>query len=92
MLGVPLPDATPWDVIAMVGDRGHAVFRHLEHLAAQGEVIFQDDTSVRILSRVKEHQGCEARAEVLGLSRSPERTGMSTTALVVQGGEQIICV
>ena len=50
MLGVPLPDATPWELIEQVGDSGHGVFRHLEHLAAQGELIYQDDTAVRILA------------------------------------------
>lgn len=92
MLGVPLPDATQWELIETVGDSGHAVFRHLEHLAAQGELIFQDDTSVRILSLLQENQGFEARAEALGLSRSPERTGMYTTALVVKVSEQLICL
>jgi hypothetical protein len=92
MRGVPLPDATQWELIETVGDRGPVVCRHLEHLAAQGELILQDDTSVRRLSLLKEHQGVEARAEALGLSRSPERTGMYTTALVVQGGEQTVCL
>jgi hypothetical protein len=92
LLGVPLPDATQWELIEAVGDSGHVVFRHLERLAAQGELIFQDDTSVRILSLLKENQGFEARAEVLGLSRRPERTGMYTTALVVKVGEQTICL
>lgn len=92
MLGVPMPDATQWEQIEKVGDSGHVVFRHLEYLAAQGELIFQDDTAVRILSLVKENQGFEARADALGLSRSPERTGMYTTALVVKVGEQTICL
>ena len=76
MLGVPRPEATQWELSEQVGDRGHGVFRYLERLAAQGEVISQDDTSGRILSLVQEHQGVDARAEVLGLSRSPERPGM----------------
>jgi hypothetical protein len=92
MRGVPLPDATQWELIEKVGDSGHVVFRYLERLAAQGELIYQDDTSVRILSLVQENQGVEARAEVLGLSRSPERTGMYTTALVVRVSEQTICL
>jgi transposase len=92
MLGVPLPDATQWELIEQVGDSGHGVFRHLEHLAAQGELIYQDDTAVRILSLVKENQGFEARAEALGLSRSQERTGMYTTALVVKVGKRTICL
>src|SRR4029453_8102918 len=92
MLGVPLPDATQWELIEKVGDSGHVVFRYLERLAAQGELIYQDDTSVRILSLVKENLKARAEAEAMGLSRSKERTGMYTTALVVQVGEQTICL
>jgi transposase len=92
MLGVPLPDATQWELIEKVGDSGYVVFAHLEGLAAQGDLIHQDDTAVRILSLVRENQAFEARAEALGLSRSPERTGMYTTALVVKVGTRTICL
>jgi hypothetical protein len=92
MVGVPLPDATPWELIEKVGDSGYGVFAHLAGLAAQGDLIHQDDTAVRILSLVRENQAFAARAEALGLSRSPERTGMDTTALVVNGGTRTICL
>jgi transposase len=92
MLGVPRPDATQWELLEQVGDSGHGVVRDLEGLAAQGALISQDDTAVRMLSLVKEHQGFEAQAGALGLLRSPERTGMYTTALVVQVGERTICL
>jgi hypothetical protein len=78
MLGVPLPDATQWELIEKVGDSGHVVLRYLEGLAAQGEVIYQDDTTVRILSLVQENQRVEARAETLGrLRSSSHRMGRS---------------
>jgi hypothetical protein len=92
MLGVPVPDATPWDQIEKVGDCSYGVFAHLERLAAQGELIYQDDTSVRILSLIKENQQLQAQAELQGIARSKERTGMFTTALVVQVGERRICL
>ena len=92
MLGVPLPEATQWELLEKVGDRGHGVLRYLEGLAAQGALSSQDDTAVRMLSLVKENQGFEAQAGALGLLRSPERTGMDTTALGVQVGERIICL
>jgi len=90
MLGVPIPDATQWEQIEKVGDSSHVVFRHLEHLAAQGELIYQDDTSVRILSLMDENQQVQAQAEAIGFSRAKERTGMDTTALVVKVGERTI--
>src|SRR6516162_759186 len=78
--------------IEKVGDCSYRVFAYLERLAAQGELIYQDDTSVRILSLIGENLKARAEAEALGLSRSKERTGMYTTALVVQVGERTICL
>ncbi len=92
MLGVPVPDATQWDQIERVADCGYVVFAHLECLAAQGEIIYQDDTPVRILSLIDENLQRRAHAEAMGWARSKERTGMYTTALVVQVGEQTICL
>ena len=92
MLGVPVPDATQWDQIEKVGDCSYVVFVYLETLAAQGELIYQDDTSVRILTLLKENQAMQAQAEAMGFSRSKERTGMFTTALVVKVGERTMCL
>ena len=57
--------------------------------AAQGALIFQDDTAVRILSLIKENHDLVAAAQAQGLSTTTERTGMHTTALAVQVGEHI---
>ena len=80
MLGVPMPDSTQWDQIERVGDCCYVVFEYLETLAAQGELIHQDDTTVRILTLMKENQQIRAEAAAQGLSRPKERTGMFTTA------------
>jgi len=92
MLGVPVPDATQWDQIEKVADCCYVVFVYLENVAAQGELIYQDDTSVRILSLFKENQQIRVEALAQGLSRAKERTGMFTTALVVRVGERLICL
>ncbi len=92
MLGVPMPDSTQWDQIERVGDCAYVVFELLERLAAQGELIHQDDTTVRILTLIKENQQIRAEAAAQGLSRAKERTGMFTTALVVKVGERLICL
>jgi transposase len=92
MLRVPVPDATQWDQIERVADCGYRVFASLERLAAQGELIHQDDTSVRILSLIKENHEAYAQAAAKGLWRAEERTGMYTTALMVQVGERMICL
>jgi hypothetical protein len=90
MLGVPVADATQWDQIERVADCAYRVFAHLEVLAAQGEVIYQDDTTVRILALLAENRHLQAHAAARGLARSSERTGMYTTALVVQVEEHFI--
>jgi len=92
MLGVPMPDSTQWDQIERVGDCGYVVFEYLEFLAAQGELIHQDDTTVRILTLIKQNQQIRAEAAAQGLSRAKERTGMFTTALVIRVGERLICL
>ena len=65
MLGVPVPDATQWDQIERVANCGYVVFAHLERLAAQGELIYQDDTTVRILSLIGENLQRRTHAEAL---------------------------
>src|SRR6267142_1108418 len=92
LLGVPIPDATQWDQIEKVGDCCYVVFELLETLAAQGELIHQVDTSVRIVTLIKENQQIRAQAAAQGFSRPKERTGMFPTALVVKRGERLICL
>jgi hypothetical protein len=86
MVGVPVSDATQWDQIERVADCAYPVFEHLKELAAQGEVIYQDDTHVRILSLMAENRRTQAD------DTSEARTGMYTTALVAQQGAQTICL
>jgi hypothetical protein len=86
MVGVPVADATQWDQIERMADCVYPVFEQLQTLAAQGEVIYQDDTHVRILSLIGENR--QAQAE----GAPAERTGMYTTALVVQQSAQTICL
>ena len=84
-LGVPVPDATQWEQIEVVGDCAYKVFTQMEREAAQGEVIFQADTAGRIVSLLKENRARRAQAQ--GVAKPKERLGMHTTAFAVQGGE-----
>ena len=92
LVGVPVPDATQWDQGEIVGDCSYPIFLQLEKEAAQGEVIFQDDTSGRVLTLIEENQIARAKARAQGKTKTEERTGMQTTALVVQVGDQRICL
>lgn len=80
MVGVPLPDATQWDLLKQLADDIHPVYLALEHLAAQGELIHHDDTRVRILSLMKENNS----------HAPPARTGMQTTGIVSKVGALMI--
>jgi hypothetical protein len=91
-VGVPVPDATQWDQVEVVGDCAHPVFRYLEKMAAQGEVIYQDDTPGRVLALIEENQKAAAQAQAQGDAEAGARTGMQTTALIVQVGERRICL
>src|SRR5215813_12369175 len=86
MVEVPIADATQWDQIERVADCAYPVFEQLKTLAAQGEVIYQDDTHVRILSLIAENR--QAHAD----GTSGARTGMYTTGVVIQQGEHTICL
>jgi hypothetical protein len=93
LVGVPVPDATQWDQVEYVADCAYMVFEHLVYLAAQGHLIFQDDTPVRILSLIKENaQWQHAQEYPPETSASSERTGMQSTALVVKVAEHTICL
>jgi transposase len=82
LVGVPVADATQWDQVERVADCAYPVFEQLKRLAAQGDVIYQDDTHVRILSLVAENRQAE----------EGERTGMYTTGLITHHGGQMICL
>jgi transposase len=92
LVGIPVPDATQWDQGEMVGDCTHPIFKCLERLAAQGAVIFQDDTPGRVLTLIAANQQARARAQAQGKAKPPERTGIQTTALIVQVGTRQVCL
>jgi transposase len=92
LVGVPVPDATQWDQGEIVGDCLHPLFTCLEKEAAQGEVIFQDDTPGRVLALIAENRHAQAQAQAQGRAKTTERMGMYTTALIVQVGERQICL
>lgn len=92
VVGVPVPDATQWEQGELVGDCTYPIFKWLEKEAAQGEVIYQDDTLGRVLALIAENRKAQAQAHAQGKAKTRARTGMYTTALIVQVGERQICL
>ncbi|HEY1892419.1 MAG TPA: IS66 family transposase [Steroidobacteraceae bacterium] len=79
-LGVPLPASTQWDVVEAVAGSLAPVLDELIRQAAQGEVLHNDDTTVKIL----ELMGERARKEALAGAEddADERRGLFTSGVV----------
>jgi transposase len=69
-LGIPLPASTQWDIVEQSANRGcYPAYRELVRQAAQGEVIHNDDTTMKVLALMKN-------------TEEKSRTGMFTTGIV----------
>ena len=68
LLGIPLPAATQWEIVEEAAELIKPAHDELIRQAAQGEVIHNDDTSMRVLKLAREP--------------SDERTGVFTTGIV----------
>jgi transposase len=79
-LGVPLPASTQWDVVEAVAAGLAPVLDELTRQAAQGEVLHNDDTTVKILELMGERARQEALASAVG--DSDGRRGLYTSGVV----------
>ena len=83
-LGIPLPASTQWDIVHSRAKHVRPVFDELIRQAAGGEVVFNDDTTVKIL----ELMGKRAQQRALGEGSSEDgakekrRTGLFTSGIV----------
>jgi len=53
-LGLPLPASTQWEIVERTADQIHPVYSELVRQAAQGELLYNDDTTMKILANLKE--------------------------------------
>jgi transposase len=70
-LGIPLPAATQWEIVEEAAEAIKPVHEELIRQAAQGEVLHNDDTGMRVLHMEREP--------------SDERTGVFTSGIVSTG-------
>ena len=70
-LGIPLPAATQWEIVEEAAEVIKPARDELVRQAAQGEVMHNDDTSMRVLRLVRDP--------------SDERTGVFTSGIVAIG-------
>lgn len=75
--GIPLAATTQWEKSEAAADLIYPVFHELAYQAAQGEIIHNDDTTMKILSLMQENKDRTAG----------ERTGIFTTGIISRIGD-----
>jgi len=76
-LGIPLPASTQWEKTETGANLIYPAFDELIRQGAQGDIIHNDDTTMKILDLIKENKG----------RTKEERTGMFTTGIISKIGE-----
>jgi transposase len=83
-LEIPLPAATQWEIVAAAAALIQPAMDELIRQAAQGQVLHNDDTSMKVLGLMKE------LASTRDSSDAPERTGVFTSGIVsTRDGQKI---
>lgn len=72
-LGVPVAASTQWEIVDGMANDVAPAWEELIRQSAQGDVIYNDDTTIKILSLIKEQLNSE---------NNPERKGMFTSAIL----------
>jgi len=80
---LPLPDSTQWDIVADAGSWLALARDELIREAAQGKVIYNDDTFMRILTLMKENERLDPKKD---------RTGIFTTGIVSVGADHRVAL
>jgi transposase len=87
-LGIPLPAGTQWDLVDEAADLLEPASDELVRQAAQGKVLHNDDTTMKILDIDKEIREKAA----LESGDGDDRTGMFTTGIVSTGDSHPIAI
>ncbi len=78
-LGIPLAVSTQWDIVEGVGNQAYPAFEQMKKEAAQGNIIYNDDTTMKILSLMKDNEDKTLHDKN---NKEAKRTGMFTTGIV----------
>jgi transposase len=77
-LGIPLPAATQWEIVRDSADKIIPVFEAMIRQAAQGRLVHNDDTKMKILGLAPKPKGSTDSDP----AHVPERTGVFTSGIV----------
>jgi len=83
--GIPLATSTQWEIVERKADKIYPLFDELLRQAAQGKVLHNDDTNMKILEFMKNTD--EADSE-----EKQKRNGMFTTGILSQIGEHKVAL
>jgi hypothetical protein len=87
MAGIPLPASVQWEQVAETASPFWPVLDALETSAAQGQVVHNDDTSMKVLELMKQRDKSEV-AE----SGKQQRRGIFTSGIVSQVGSHRVAL
>ena len=79
-MGIPLPASTQWEVVSSAVEGIVPVYEYLVLQAAQGDVVHNDDTPMRVLELMDEKTRSQALNE-----GDPDRRGIFTSSIVSIG-------
>ena len=80
-MGIPLPAATQWELVKEGAEQLTAAHEELINQAAQGEVLYNDDTTMKVLELTAEQRAAAA----LDDDTDPNRTGVFTSGIISTG-------
>jgi len=86
-LGIPLPASTQWEVVHAAAGPLTPVYTELIRRAAQGDVLYNDDTTMRILDLMGLRRD---KALAAGTLTDEERTGIFTSGILSTGDDHRI--
>jgi transposase len=76
-MGIPLPAATQWDLVSAGANKISCAHEELINQAAQSTVIYNDDTTMKVLQLTQAQRAAALSDDVKG-----ERTGIFTSGIV----------
>ncbi len=81
-LGIPLPASTLWEIVENMANLDHIIYKTMINFAAQGELILNDDTVMKVLSLMKKPDDDKASS----------RSGIFTSGILSKVSEHKICL
>jgi len=98
-LGIPLPASTQWKLVADAAPGLRAAHEELIRQGAQGDLVYNDDTTNRILERMGKRldkaeakNGSAAQSEKENNEKDPERRGIFTSGIVCSCAGHLIAL